>query len=134
MGYPELVKIHPNYNQNREDPDWDFLILKLSEPIPPEVATPVILNRDATVPNQVAQALLTVGFGRTEEGGKSDSKTLQHVLIPYVPNDMCQQNYGTDKIGPAMLCAGKGGSDACQVSRPGSQPKQMSKDQKDNLT
>jgi chymotrypsin-like protease len=118
LGYSvavDFARLHPNFNHKRDDPDWDYLVLKLLEPVPPSVATPVVLNRDASVPSQLAQALLAVGFGRTVEGGVSDSATLQHVLLPYVPNDMCgQSNYGVDKINSAMLCAGEPGKDACQ--------------------
>ena len=110
----DYVRIHPNFNGNRDDPDWDFMILKLKQPVPAIVATPVILNQDPTIPQWQGEVVTAVGFGRLEEGAKSDSNSLQRVSIPFVENAVCTQAYNSVRINEATLCAGRDGMDACQ--------------------
>jgi Trypsin len=110
----EYVRIHPNYNGNRDNPDWDSMILKLVEEVPATVATPVVLNRDDTFPDKAGEPLIAVGFGRLQEGAKVDSETLQEVTLPYVTNAVCSESYDGGRINEATICAGEEGRDACQ--------------------
>jgi secreted trypsin-like serine protease len=111
----EYVRIHPDYNGNRDDPDIDYMILKLVHPVPPEIATPnVIINSNPNIPNASGEPLVVVGFGRLQEGDTNDSETLQHLIVPYVTNDQCAMQYGHPRINNAMLCAGEENKDACQ--------------------
>merc|ERR1712038_2208104 len=54
------------------------------------------------------------GFGET---GSGYVNRLKHVSVPYVPNSVCKEKYGSDAISSAMMCAGdlkNGGEDSCQ--------------------
>ena len=43
------------------------------------------------------------------------SPILQKVEVPYVPQDVCAQDYGdTNAITDRMICAGEKGKDSCQ--------------------
>lgn len=108
------VRIHPSYNGNRENPDWDAMILKLTTEVPSTLASPVVLNSNASVPTRAGEALIAVGFGRLKEGAKSDSQTLQQVTLPYVTNEVCSQSYDPGRISETTVCAGQAGRDACQ--------------------
>lgn len=110
----DYVRIHPNFNGNRDDPDWDFMILKLKQPVPASIATPAILNQDPTIPQWQGEVVTAVGFGRLEEGAKSDSNSLQRVSLPFVEDAVCSQAYNNVRINEATLCAGREGMDACQ--------------------
>jgi Trypsin len=110
----DSVRIHPQFNGNRDDPDWDFMLLLLRDPVPASSATPVTLNGDGNIPSIAGEEVVAVGFGRLEEGAHEDSDLLQSVSMPYVPNDECFQAYGTSRINEAALCAGQAGLDACQ--------------------
>lgn len=107
-------RIHPLYNGNRDNPDWDAMILKLVQEVPATVATPVMLNSNSNFPIQAGDSLIAVGFGRLKEGGKSDSDSLQAVTIPYVPNAICRDSYAQGRISETTVCAGQTGADACQ--------------------
>ncbi|CAB9515183.1 Plasminogen (Fragment) [Seminavis robusta] len=83
----DYVRIHPNYNGNREDPDWDFSILKLKTSVPTSIATPVMLNDNPLIPTMQGDALVAVD---------------------------CYDAYSSPRINDAALCAGQAGLDACQ--------------------
>lgn len=110
----DYVRIHPNFNGNRVDPDWDFMILKLVREVPASVATPVLLNSDPLLPRVAGEIVTAVGFGRLGEGDKEDSDSLQRVALPFVTDSSCATNYNTGRINAATICAGREGLDACQ--------------------
>ena len=113
----DYVRIHPRFNGNRQDPDWDYMILKVKEAVRSSVATPVILNRDPNIPAKAGEVLTSIGFGRLKEGANRDSDTLQAVTLPFVPNVDCAPVYNSGRINEASVCAGSEGRDACQVRK-----------------
>ena len=110
----DYVRIHPRFNGNRDDPDWDYMILKLKQAVPGTVATPVVLNTDPNLPRLAGEIVTAVGFGRRAEGAKEDSATLQRVGLPFVPDTTCTAAYNEVRINEATVCAGQEGMDACQ--------------------
>ena len=60
--------------------------------------------------------LMVAGWGATAEGGDSVIR-LQHLEVPYVPREVCNQPIGYDgRVLEDMICAGftGGGGDSCQ--------------------
>jgi secreted trypsin-like serine protease len=99
--------------------DSDIALMELAAPLPLGAAMmPVDLMTPAeeTAWLSAVQALATVGWGATEEGGRP-VRNLRHVLVGYVPPKDCNGALSYDgKITGNMLCAGNlaGGQDACQ--------------------
>jgi len=93
---------------------YDFALIQLSGE---SAFTPVALNADALdLPELETDSpmAVTVGWGRTAEGGSISSKLLK-VEVPLVNTARCEAAY-PGEITDSMLCAGfeKGGKDSCQ--------------------
>ena len=115
----EQVVVHPDYNNNPDEPQWDFALLKIRGSVPAKIATPVALNTDASFLTTSTETafLTTMGYGAKFEGSPDWAETLQEVTTSYVPTfPQCLRSYSNDII-DAEVCAGnyfEGGQDACQ--------------------
>lgn len=95
----------------------DWALVKLSEPVPAEVATPVDVVTDDAF--DAAETFRVIGWGATSEGGEA-TNLLQEVDVPGVSDDECVAAYEAIDIqtSPEVeLCAGdleQGGVDSCQ--------------------
>jgi len=101
-------------------PDYDYSILKLSDPIDLSHASNA---KAACLPGPALSftqgtKFVVSGWGRTVAGNpSSSSRVLHHVSVPWVSDTRCKQSYGSNNITPRMLCAGditNGNIDACQ--------------------
>ena len=116
----ERVVVHPDYNQNPDEPKWDFALLKIVGTVPASSARPVALNTDAEFLTTTREAALltTVGYGALWEGSPDWADTLQEVTTTYVPTfPQCLRSYDNDVLLDGEICAGnyfRGGQDACQ--------------------
>ena len=117
----DSIFVHPKYNNDINEPKWDFALLRVSTAVPPNVSTPIALNVDPNylTTSQESAMLTTMGYGATYEGSKEWSTTLQEVTTAYVPTfPNCQRAY-ENNLTEAEICAGnyyEGGQDACQGS------------------
>jgi len=56
------------------------------------------------------------GWGSLFSGGQSPD-ILNVATVPFVPDKMCRESYGSDRVSPRMICAGdvsSGGIDSCR--------------------
>lgn len=75
---------HPDWNPDLPFDSPDYAVLKLEF----ESSESVIdLNSDSAIPEDTDD-MIAIGFGRTSNGGPL-ADVLQQVVIPYVPNDLC---------------------------------------------
>jgi Trypsin len=114
----DSVTVHPEYNNNIDEPKWDFVLLHVTTPVPPNIAKPIPLNVDPhfLTTTQESTMLTTMGFGATYEGSPNWSETLQEVTTAYIPSSSCQMAY-LNNLTEAEICVGnyaEGGKDACQ--------------------
>jgi len=104
---------HPNYNARTTN--YDYMIMKLNEPVPSGIVETIDLNDDGDIPSR-SQVLTVIGFGALSEGGYQ-SDTLQEVDVRYVPTEQCNTNQSYDgKVDDrTMFCAGTNDNrDSCQ--------------------
>jgi len=103
----------PDY-QSVNSLDNDYALCLLNEPVDiDDDDTKFELNFNDAVPVS-GDPLWAIGLGRLQwNGGVPDY--LQHVEVPYITNDKCDDAYGST-IRDNMLCAGvdEGGLDSCQ--------------------
>ncbi|CAB9523400.1 Vitamin K-dependent protein C (Fragment) [Seminavis robusta] len=115
----ESIHVHPDYNENVEEPKWDFALLRVRQSVPPSVATPIPINVDPhfLTTGEESAMLTAMGYGARFEGSPSWSDTLQEVTSAYIPTfPNCQRTY-SNTITDAEICVGnffEGGQDACQ--------------------
>jgi trypsin len=113
----KVIKVTKQIIHNQYDPDstnYDFMLLKLAEPVPDGTPIARLHNRDDLQDND---SVYVIGWGNMNVNGFKPAKVLQHVEVKYIPNNECNRNQAYDgKITNAMLCAGEdnGGEDACQ--------------------
>lgn len=102
---------HPNYDDDAATPAYDFIILKLDQPVEQK---PIRLNRSINNPSD-GEDITVIGFGATSEGG-GGSDILQEVKVQAVPHSTCVSQYGNEIKREIHLCAGVsgGGKDSCQ--------------------
>ncbi|TDD66744.1 serine protease [Jiangella aurantiaca] len=95
----------------------DWALVKLSEPVPAEVATPVDVVTDDSF--DASETFRVIGWGATAEGGEA-SDVLLEVDVPGVSDEDCVAAYEAIDIQTSPdveLCAGdleQGGVDSCQ--------------------
>lgn len=111
----KVIKVTKQVTHNQYKPDttdYDFMILKLQEPVPAGTPIAKLHDRDDL---RDGDSVHVIGWGNMNANGFEPAKVLQHVEVKYIPNDECNQAYGGE-ITNAMLCAGEdnGGEDACQ--------------------
>jgi Trypsin len=115
----DSITVHPKYNNKVDEPKWDFALLHVTTPLPPNVATPIPINVDPNylTTTQETAMLTTMGFGATFQGSPNWSDTLQEVTTSYIPSyPNCQRAYDNN-LTEAEICVGnfaEGGKDACQ--------------------
>ena len=111
--------VHPSFEPTYFR--FDVMLVKLDSRI--QDVEPIRLNSDDQTPNK--PALLTlIGWGSTNHPTDNEDRiypdVLQQAIIPYVPNDVCENSeyegsrLYTDEIFDEMLCAGRTGVDACR--------------------
>lgn len=104
---------HPDY-QKVNAHNHDFALCLLNEPVNvDETEAKLELNFNDAVPT-TDESLTAIGLGTLWYGGNV-AEFLQHVEVPYIDNDDCDNVYG-NTIQEDMLCAGfpDGGYDSCQ--------------------
>jgi trypsin len=103
---------HPSYDSNSEA--YDFMLLKLGNPVTSPNLTPIAVNSVGSNPAN-NDVLTVIGFGATSEGGNGSSR-LKEVNVNYIDYETCNDLYGGDIVDSVMLCAGVpgGGKDSCQ--------------------
>jgi trypsin len=103
---------HPSYDRNSEA--YDFMLVKLVNPVTNPNLTPIAVNSLRSNPAN-DDVLTVIGFGATSEGGYGSSR-LQEVNVNYIDYETCNELYDGDIVDSVMLCAGVpgGGKDSCQ--------------------
>jgi trypsin len=81
---------HPNYNATTLN--YDFMLIKLTVPVPLSLVTPIPLNTDGAVPAD-GQVLTTMGFGALSTNGTYLPLRLREVQVAAVPSATCIQQY-----------------------------------------
>jgi len=113
---------HTNYTGDVDDDpltehDNDYMVMKLDFPVPDEYK-PIELNTNRDIP-YINQSLTVVGFGRTTSPSSTSTQqspitALQKVNVNLVEHDVCNSNYGGNRIkDDIMLCAGALDKDSC---------------------
>ena len=121
--YVEVVP-HPQYSDaaNENEKDFDVVLIKTAVSMlknndgTPTGVEVLPLNRNPALP-EVDDALMAVGFGQTSENNPTLSNELRDVIIYYVDDDFCSEQYpfgGFNKN--LMFCAAVPGGrkDTCQ--------------------
>lgn len=103
---------HPSYSSNTEA--YDFMLLKLKDPVSNPTLTPIAVNDIASNPSS-NDVLTVIGFGATTEGGYGSSR-LREVDVNYIDYQTCDRLYSGEIVDSVMMCAGVpgGGKDSCQ--------------------
>lgn len=110
---------HPQYNEGREDSQYDLMLVELTESVPEETQF-VRVNANISVPVDGSYVRAS-GYGHTMQ--KNEVPLLRQVDVPVVPMSKCKRNYGRFNVllarsldADLQLCAGldEGGCDACQ--------------------
>jgi len=106
--------VHPNYVSSSID--YDYMVMKLNEPVDTSLYPPIGLNRESNVPYD-NEILTVIGFGTLSAGGSTPSQ-LKQVNVSYIPTEECNtyNGYDGDVKDATMFCAGTntGGKDSCQ--------------------
>ena len=115
---------HPQYRWTVSNPDidYDFLLIKLAQPVDIVQYPPIKLNRSPRRPNYDAQPLTIVGWGATNPAGGKLSSTLLQATVGYVTPQTCDRADGyihgdyysyRGFLTNSMMCAWSPTSDAC---------------------
>jgi len=106
---------HPSYSDYTVN--YDFMVMKLDEPVDTDEYPPVELNGNGVIPMD-EQILTVIGFGSLSQGSSSTPARLQEVAVNYIPTDTCNGrfSYNGQIEDETMFCAGieGGGKDSCQ--------------------
>lgn len=111
---------HPNYNDFTLD--YDYMVLKLNQPVDISEYPPIKLNDNPSKP-ETNDLLTVIGFGALAEGGPSyyyyyeggpTTNRLQKVQVPANSNRQCR-NQHSGIMEDIHFCAGfgGGGKDSC---------------------
>ncbi|CAD7012579.1 unnamed protein product [Ceratitis capitata] len=107
------IIMHEDYQPTLYNNDIAIVVLAVPLPIN-NVTIKAIGLYNKPAENGVISTI--TGWGTLQSGGSSPYY-LQEVQVPIVSNELCKEDYGTNRITDAMLCAGVrgvGGKDACQ--------------------
>lgn len=115
------VLLHPNFRFTPQADRYDVAVLELDRTaVYKDNIKPICLpQKDATF---VGRYAYVAGWGALQAGSKLRPKVLQHVSVPVIENQVCEnwhRRKGIDiRIYDEMMCAGyeSGHRDACQVS------------------
>jgi hypothetical protein len=104
---------HPSYDGILEV--YDFMLVKLENPVTNPNLTPITVNSLRTNP-MINDVLTVIGFGATFEGSFTFSNRLQEVNVNYIDYEICNDLYEGFIVDSIMFCAGVpgGGKDSCQ--------------------
>ena len=115
-------EVHPKYNTTNHE--YDFVLLKTAGSMLARAngaatgVETIAINRDPTIPED-DEPVLAVGYGQLSETSLALSSSLRDVLLYYVPNDVCANQYHEEgRFNPeTMFCTGVpgGGKDTCKV-------------------
>lgn len=113
------IRVHPDFRFTPQADRYDVAVLVLDRPVTYRAnVMPICLPpKDAQFVARVAEA---AGWGALEPGSKVRPRVLQHVHVPVLPNEVCEnwhRRQGINiRIHDEMLCAGyeRGGKDSCQ--------------------
>ena len=113
------LTLHPNYNKDDLRDGYDIAILELEEELDLSVYTPACMARSSDATTFDGKTATVAGWGRIEENDPdSNSATLQHVDIPVVSQERCQDLFASSisSLSPSIICAGgEEGKDSCLV-------------------
>jgi trypsin len=103
---------HPSHNDFTQA--YDFMLVKLKNPVTNPSLTPIAVNSVGSNPAN-NDVLTVIGFGATSFGGYGSSQ-LQEVSLNYIDYETCNRKYLGFINDSVMLCAGVpgGGKDSCQ--------------------
>jgi len=112
----DQILVDPLYGTGGSSLNYDFALCKLSSPIENfnEGNVRLVMNDKSNFPANGGD-LTVAGFGLEQAGGGGLTQDLKHVVVKYVGNNKCQQQYKNWLISDQMLCAGvdEGQKDAC---------------------
>ncbi|KAH9497055.1 uncharacterized protein LOC124493735 [Dermatophagoides farinae] len=113
------VKLHPNFRFTPQADRYDVAVLVLDRSVQyRENIMPICLPPKDTI--YIGRMSYVAGWGALQAGSKLRPKVLQHVPVPVIENNICEnwhkQRGINIKIYDEMMCAGyeTGGKDACQ--------------------
>ena len=111
----EKIYEHPLYDSVTNN--YDFVIIKLKEKVVlgNTAIHACLLTKEMDDDYFVGKTLIVSGWGHLESDGSAPN-TLHSVSVPFVPNTVCKEKYGSD-LTDVMMCAGNiedGGVDSCQ--------------------
>ena len=93
--------VHPQWNFDYyREPEYDYMILKLAEAVPAQIAKPVAVNANPQLPQHTdASAFNTnwmhvIGMGETLDKNVPKHETLQLVRLPYISHAQCLEYWG----------------------------------------
>ena len=115
---------HPAYRWTTANPDidYDFLLVKLTDPADVGRFPPVKLNRNPSVPSYDNQRLTITGWGATDAEGLDLSPKVLHGTVGYVSPETCDKSDGYIEgdyysyrgfLTNSMMCAWSEDVDAC---------------------
>jgi len=95
----ESVFVYPDFNGDYNGrPENDFILLRLYEPVPATIATPVTLNDNPNFPDSSDDWLTAIGYGSLNEDSMEHPDVLQKVSVPYLPTTDCQSLWQGETI------------------------------------
>ncbi|KAK8766211.1 hypothetical protein V5799_007009 [Amblyomma americanum] len=113
------IRVHPDFRFTPQADRYDVAVLVLDRPVTYRAnVLPICLPPKDT--QYVARVAEAAGWGALEPGSKVRPRVLQHVHVPVLPNEVCEnwhRRQGINiRIHDEMLCAGyeRGGKDSCQ--------------------
>lgn len=116
----EVIKVAVVINHQNFNPysfDYDFALLKLSNPINLDGKTKAIIPLPSSN-QEIADntATFVTGWGSTQNS-KESNKLLRGVVVPTINQSKCNNIYYYDGgVTSRMVCAGSYGKDSCSVS------------------
>ncbi|WP_026970970.1 serine protease [Aliagarivorans marinus] len=109
--FVDEIHLHSGYNDGTLD--YDFALLKLSEPYTGNLELPALSS--SSVYQQLtpsADSLTVIGYGYIEGGGPP-ATSLQQVDIPLITVEQCREFWPGQLISDRMFCAYHPERDAC---------------------
>ncbi|WP_169720160.1 serine protease [Aliagarivorans taiwanensis] len=105
------IYLHQSYNDSSLD--YDYALLKLSEPYAGNLELPILAS--ASIYQELtpdADSLTVIGFGYIAGGGPP-ATSLQQVQIPLITVEQCREFWSGQLISNRMFCAYHPERDAC---------------------
>ncbi len=116
------VTLHPSYNPENHENDMALLHLRQEFELEPHIDTICLPDEDLGRDGYSDEGCYAAGWGKEDFSDSSKYQTLlQHVELPIVPREQCQDAFRTTKLGSgftlheSFMCAGgEEGNDTCK--------------------